>query len=297
MHTPDQPLIEDLDTIPMPAYDLVDMGQYAEFGSASIYSARGCPLTCKFCTLNEMWKFKHRTRSIDNIVEELAMLKGFGFDRVHFKDETVTLNKKRAKELFKAIEDADLDLKYKAKSRINRIDKETVEQMVRAGLDTIHTGVESVSENTLRTMQKGVSVDSIRNAFDTVIESGANINPVYIFSWVGETPQDLEENARFITQMGKRRGVISYISFLTPHPGSGIEYEEGLNVLTRDLNRYTHKQPVAVPKSLGENGLALMVDEYHRIAEETGMQKVNPEIDPQYLNEILPNKVKGGLAA
>jgi len=295
VHNPDQPLIEDLDSLPMPAYDLIPVHEYIKFGSAPIYSARGCPLTCKFCTLNEMWRFKHRARSFDNILQEIEMVKSFGFKRAHFKDETLTINRKRAIGLFKEIERANLGLSYKGKSRINNIDEEIVQQGVRAGLDTIHTGVESISQETLRRMGKGVNVNSVRRAFDIVLNNGANINPVYMFSWIGETEQDLLDNSRFIKEMGQRKGVITYISFTTPHPGSGIENEVGLEILTKDYSRYTHKQPVAVPRSLGKNGLRLMVDQYHGLAESIGMQHVNPQIDPQYLNKILTREMKGGL--
>jgi radical SAM superfamily enzyme YgiQ (UPF0313 family) len=295
---PNQALIENLDELPMPAYDLVPVQDYVKLTSASIYSARGCPMTCKFCTLNDMWRFRHRKRSPENIIKELEMLKSFGFDRVNFKDESITLDKRRAIELFNEIEKANLGLSYKAKSRVEHIDDRLTKQMVGAGLDTIHTGVESVSQNSLKSMGKEVDVDYIRKAFDIVLNNGANINPVYLFSWAGETEADLLRNARFIEEQGKRKGVISYISFITPHPNSRISNHEGLEILTDDLSRYNHKQPVAVPKSLGRDGLRLMVNQYHKIAENIGMQKYNPRIEPAYLKEILnkqENSLKGGL--
>lgn len=298
VHNSDQELIEDLDSLPMPAYDLVPTQDYVQFTSASIYSARGCPMTCKFCTLNDMWKFRQRKRSPENIIQELEMLKDFGFDTINFKDETITQDRKRALELFKEIEKTDLGLRYKAKSRIDHIDGKLVQQGVRAGLDTIQTGIESISQNSLKSMGKGINADYIRNAFDIMLNNGCNVNPVYIFSWVGETEADLLRNARFIEEQGKRKGVLTYISFITPHPNSRIDNHEGLEILTNDLSRYNHKQPVAIPKSLGHNGLRLMVDQYHKISEAIGMQEFNPRIDPGYIKEILnrqENLLKGGL--
>jgi radical SAM superfamily enzyme YgiQ (UPF0313 family) len=209
------------------------------------------------------------------------------------------MNRNWAMGLFREIERADLGLTYKAKSRINQVDSQLVQQMVRAGLDTIHTGIESVSTNSQRAMGKIINPDSIRKGFDTVLDNGCRINPVYMFSWVGETPEYLRFNARFIEEMGKREGVLTYLSFITPHPGSAIDNLEGLSILTDDYSRYTHKQPVAVPESLGEEGLKMMVDYYHSISETIGMQKYNPKIDPEYLEGILNEKrvpiMKGGL--
>lgn len=297
INNPDQELIKNLDELPLPAYDLVPMQDYTKFGSGIIYSARGCPMTCKFCTLNDMWKFQHRKRSSQNILKELEILKGFGFNRIDFKDESITLDRKRAMELFRDIEEANFAINYKAKSRINQIDDGLVKQMARAGLDTIHTGVESVSQNSLKSMGKEINADYIKKTFDIALNNGVNINPVYLFSWIGESKEDLLKNVQFIEQQGKRKGVITYISFITPHPNSKISKLDGLDILSYDLSRYNHKQPVAVPASLGSDGLKLMTNLYHKVAENIGMEKYNPKIDPFYLEDILNKKesLKGGL--
>ena len=286
IHNPNANLIEDLDSLPLPAYDLIDIELYSPFGSAPIYSARGCSMTCDFCTLNEMWGFRHRARSTENIIKELEMLKGFGFDRVHFKDETVTLNKRNAMNLFGEIEKAGLGLSYKAKSRINQIDPELLEQMMSAGLDTIHTGVESIVQNTLDRMKKGISEQSIRRTFDMMQSYNCNINPVYLIGSSGETEKELQANAEFAREMGQRSNVITYLSFMTPHPGTKLADDPEMEILSTDYSRYTHKQPVAVPISLGKNGLIKMVNTYHSVVQDIGMEHVNPIIDKKYFNKI-----------
>jgi len=60
-------------------------------------------------------------------------------------------------------------MSYKVKSRIDQIDPKLVKQMVRAGLDTIHTGVESVSQNALKSMGKGIDADYIKNSLDKIL--------------------------------------------------------------------------------------------------------------------------------
>lgn len=293
VHHPDQELIEDLNSLPIPAYDLIPVDEYVRFTTAPIYAGRGCPRTCKFCTLNEMWSFKHRKRSFDNILREIKMLRDFGFKRVHFKDENIALDRNWAIGLFRELEKAQLGVRFKAKSRINQIDEELLQQMMRAGLDTIHTGVESVSQKTLDRMGKEINQASIKSSFDLMLKNGCKVNPVYLFGYPGETEQDLRTNAEFIREIGQRQGVITYISFMTPHPGSSIEWQEiaEMDILTRDYSRYTHKQPVAVPISLlGMGGLMLMVEQYHEIVEHTGMQDVNPRIDPAYLEQVLKTR-------
>ena len=284
---PDKELIQDLDTLPLPAYDLIPIEKYATFSPAGIYAARGCPMTCKFCTLNELWEYRYRRRSFGNIIEELNTLKNFGFKRVHFKDETITLNKSWCNDLFREIEMANLGMSYKVKSRSNGLEEKLLKQMMAAGVDTIHSGIESISQRTLDGMEKRVKTESIVRFFELVLGNGCMVNPVYMFSWPGENMNDLEENAHFIRKMGQKQGVITYISFITPHPGSQLSTGvRGLQILSKDYSRYTHKQPVAIPISLGPNGLRSMVDYYHKIARDCGMQEVNPAVESAYLEEI-----------
>jgi len=302
VHNPPSELIQDLDSLPMPAYDLIETNLYAQFGPASIYAARGCPRTCDFCTLNEMWDFKQRRRSYDSVIGELALLKEFGFSRVHFKDESVTFNKRRAHELFGEIERANLGLSYKAKSRIEQLDEPLLNQMIAAGIDTIHSGIESVVQTTLdRIGKKTMTEESVRTTYDLMQGVGATFNPVYLFGSPEETPYDLQANADFIREVGQSPDVITYISFMTPHPGTSIERSQELEIVSNDFSRYTHKQPVAVPKSLGENGFRLMVDTYHQVAEDIGMQEVNPPIDQAYVRQVLKadssSKYESGEAA
>lgn len=285
----DQDLIT-IDELPLPAYDLVSMEDYAKFTEAAVYAARGCPMKCNFCTINKHWRYRYRTRSVESVVEEIKALKGFGFERVHFKDESMMLNKEWSTELFKELERLNLGVKYKAKARIDQIDEELVQTMVNAGLDMIHFGVESVSQKSLLKMLKGTKKEEIRRAFDILLNNGCGANPVYMFSWPGETKEDLQENVRFIEEMGSLGGVRTYVSFITPHPNSGLSVDSGLNIFTTDYSKYTHKLPVAVPRSLGLEGLDLMVDAYNHIAEVTSTERWNPKVDKNYLQELKEAK-------
>ncbi|MBR9703167.1 B12-binding domain-containing radical SAM protein [Candidatus Woesearchaeota archaeon] len=286
-HNPDQDLIRGLDALPTPAYDLIPVKEYLPYTSGSIYGTRGCPRQCSFCTLSELWNYKYRSRSVSNIVDEARHLSSLGFKRIHFKDESITTNPKWAYELFSALEEADLDMKYKAKSRVGELDETLLEQMLKAGLDTIHFGVESITDSALVSMGKGISTQQTKEFIAMLAKNGCRANPVYMFGWPGETPESLRHNTEYILENSLMRDTVTYISFITPHPGSRIDGTlDGLQVLTKDLSRYTHKHPVAVPLSLGHNGLDLMVEQYHRVAEKTGTKEFNPRIEESYLDEL-----------
>jgi len=284
---PDETLIPNLSVMPRPSYDLVSMDDYIKFGSAPVYASRGCPMRCKFCTPNEFWRFTYRRRSVDDIIGEIAQLKEFGFDKINFKDESIATDQRWALELFKELELAKFGLSYKVKLRADQVNDVLLKQMRHAGVDVIHTGIESLSQRTLDSMDKRITAEKIESLVELILSNGIIINPVYMLGWPGEYPEDLEKNSRFIERIGKRKGVLTYVSFITPHPGSGIENQDGLFVLSRDYSRYSHKQPVAAPSSLGKDGVQLMVNAYDQIAESTNTRSVNPAIPDNYVWEIL----------
>jgi anaerobic magnesium-protoporphyrin IX monomethyl ester cyclase len=265
--SPKEKLVENLDELPLPAYDMINLADYIPFTAGAVYSSRGCNGGCGFCTLNKMWGHSYRQRSIENIIEELRIYEKAGFNRVHFKDESIALNPQFAIELFGRIAESRLSLKYKVKSRVDQVTSPLLESFAYGGVDTIHTGIESFSQAELDRTGKGTSLADINQAVNGILSSGIRLNPVYIFGLPGQTENDLNASAEDIERVGKNPNVITYISFMTPHPGT--QSPEGLRIVTRDLNRYTHKQPVCYPTTLGNNGLVKMVDTYHQLADAT----------------------------
>lgn len=288
--SPREKLIENLDRLPLPAYDLINLTDYIPFTAGAVYSSRGCNGTCGFCTLNKMWGHSYRQRSIENIIEELRIYQKEGFSRVHFKDESIALNSSFARELFNRLAESGLNLKYKVKSRVDQITSLLLDSFAYGGVDTIHTGIESFSQAELDRTGKGTSLGDVNRAVNATLSSGIRLNPVYIFGLPGQTEQDLHATAEGIERVGRNHRVITYISFMTPHPGT--QSTEGLGIVTKDLDRYTHKQPVCYPTSLGDNGLDKMVDTYHRLGEVTNSVHINPRVNLSYLGQDL--KMKGG---
>lgn len=283
IHNNGRNMIEHIDDIPLPAYDLVDMKTYAKITTGPIYSARGCAKSCKFCTLNEHWQYEHRARSIENVIAEIELLSSYGFSRIHFKDEILTVDRKRAIELFTKLQ--DYGLRFKGKSRIDTIDEELLEVMSNAGLDTLQFGVENISQKALNSMRKGIRISDIKQTLE-MVSSYCKINPIFLFGWAEETQDTLLENSGYIEEIGTKEGVIPYISFMTPHPGSHLFSIPELEILTYDLNCYTHKLPVAVPKSLGRHGLRMMVEQFNYLSALTGTAHLNPPIQESYIKRL-----------
>ena len=280
----------DVNIIPTPAYDaLNNMDDYRKISPGSIYSIRGCSFSCKFCSLSPFRENHALFLGIDEVIKELIILKQYGFKRIRIEDETATLNRKRSIQMFEQIANENLGLEFNIKTRVDLVDRELLNILWQAGVRQIKYGIEVPEEASLKNMSKGIHVSEVENALEMTLDIGFKVAGVYVLGWPGVKPEDIELHSKFINKWGNTKNFITMFTFITPHPGTPLweEAEDlGLKILTRDLSRYTHKQPVAVPESLGADGLHIMVNMYNELAQSTNSVTYNPPIDKQYLAEL-----------
>jgi anaerobic magnesium-protoporphyrin IX monomethyl ester cyclase len=245
-----RPAIKNIDAI-NPAYDLLPMGLYRDHVKGLVYSSRGCVNACDFCTVSPHWNRMQRHRSIESVIEELEMYKDLGFNIVNFKDESLTTDKERLFTLAKEVK--GMDLRFKAKARLRDLDEETLSIMYEAGFREIHTGVESLTQS----FEKGVSREEVVRRINLCLDLGFIVNPSFILGLPGQTPEDLEEDAQFIMDVGSNPRIKVYTCMYTTHPSSGIWDSDKVTIISDDFDDYTHLRLVALPKSLGESYSAL----------------------------------------
>ena len=169
---PRQELIENLDNLPFPARHLFPMKKYSEEFSlyvSPIYSvgtSRGCPFSCAFCSNNVIFGRTYRTRSPENIVNEIEhLIDGYGVKGIYFREDIFTMNSKRVYGICDEINKRDLDFKWICESRVNTINQEMLRSMKKAGCELIWFGVESGSQRVLDLMHKQITLSQSRNAF------------------------------------------------------------------------------------------------------------------------------------
>jgi len=162
--------IQNLDKIPFPARDLVDMERYAGYPvskkvpSTAIISSRGCPFNCTFCS-NNVWKTSrpyYRMRSPNNIVDELEELsKEHGFKEFFDLSDEFNTSLSNAKNILKEIIKRRLSINLKCQLRAKPIDEELAQLMREAGFWYIHLGIESGNERTLRGIRKKMTLADV----------------------------------------------------------------------------------------------------------------------------------------
>lgn len=168
-------LIENLDSIPYPAYEKVNMEQYISmhewvirgFPLKGIFeiTSRGCPYRCTFCGASTVHGRKVRFRSAENVYAELKFLRdNYGVEGVFFSGDTFTLNKRHVLEISSIMK--ELNLVWSCFARVDTIDEDLLRIMKANGCLQLDFGVESGSNRILsKIIKKGTTVAQARNVF------------------------------------------------------------------------------------------------------------------------------------
>lgn len=246
VQTPDRPLREDLDSLPWPhsaaAQSLHDYEQYPAQAFSHVFATRGCPYNCFFCGSRNVWGRRVRFRSAGNVVEELKSLQAMGVRRAHFDDDTFGVRRPYIDELCGLIARRCPGLRWSCELHVNLIDDETVEQMARAGCESIQLGIESGNDEVLRQIRKGFGIERAVAAADTIRRHGIRVQAFFMVGFPQETEGTLADT---VAAMRRIRGILSY-SIFTPYPGTeAFEHcrSRGLVDEAFDPARFNHQSP------------------------------------------------------
>lgn len=171
MFTPKRALISDLDALPFPAWDLVDMDAYRDAWrrhgvfSLNLVTTRGCPFHCNWCA-KPIYGQVYNSRSPENVVREMQFLReSFAPDHLWFSDDILGLKPGWLKRFSELVDEMDCRIPFTCQTRVDLMLKEdNVANIARAGAETVWIGAESGSQKILDAMEKGTTIDEIRSA-------------------------------------------------------------------------------------------------------------------------------------
>jgi radical SAM superfamily enzyme YgiQ (UPF0313 family) len=218
-HTPQDELNNDLDSIPYPDLTLIHNGLKPTFGYTTIpiQTSRGCPFNCEFCSVTGMFGKKLRYRSTENIINELRRYN----DRknaLFFYDDNFTANRKRAKDLLRAMIDEKFKFSWSTQVRADVArDRELVELMHQAGCETVYIGFESIDPENLKLMKKDQSPEEIKSAISILNKNKIQIHGMFVFGFENDNHRLIKETIRFANRSGI--GTVQFL-ILTPLPGT-----------------------------------------------------------------------------
>jgi radical SAM superfamily enzyme YgiQ (UPF0313 family) len=197
----------DLQILPLPAWDLVDMDQYRRawheaHGSFSLnmVSSRGCPYRCNWCA-KPIYGNRYQARSPVSVASEMRYLKArFRPDHIWFADDIFALSPKWTLEFADAVERLGARVPFKMQSRCDLMTRDSVEALRRAGCAEVWMGAESGSQPILDAMDKGTRVRDIYRARENLRRHGIRACFFLQFGYPGETWNEIEETVRMVRE-------------------------------------------------------------------------------------------------
>lgn len=235
-------LIEDLDNIPYPARDLVDMSWYnlpPQFQrgkkSATILSSRGCPSKCTFCG-NIIHGRRFRFNSPEYFVTELKMLRDkYGIRHFHVVDDCFSADPARVSQICRLIIDRGLtDITWFIFGRADSLqDDKLIIEMRRAGCVYVLLGVESGSEYVLEKMRKEISLDTVRKCCRLLRKNRIAYFNSFIVGNVAETEDDVMKSIAFAKEL---KSVMAGFNIMTPFPGTYVFNKFYKDLANKDTN-------------------------------------------------------------
>ncbi|MBN1336874.1 MAG: radical SAM protein [Deltaproteobacteria bacterium] len=205
VRNPPRPWVRDLDAYPFTAFDLMPMERYHGLTVleplATMVTSRGCPWHCGYCS--QVYSEKLRFRSPEHVVEEMAWLeRRFGVREIIMFDETFTIGKARMMAFSDEVLRRGLKVKFNIRARVDTVDAEVLRALKRAGLRSIHMGVEAGTDRLLKIMNKQITRAQAEQAFREARETGIETRGYFMIGYPDATAHDIEETIRFACGLG-----------------------------------------------------------------------------------------------
>lgn len=232
-----RPFIEDVDSIPFPARDLIPQKLFtpnvhnARYRNClTMLTSRGCPFNCSFCASRIVSGRRYRAHSAEYVLEEMQMLKrDYNAEQIIITDDTFTVDRERLIKICKGMIDKRINLEWFCFSQVNMVNKEILKIMKRAGCYNIGFGVESAEESVLKRLGKPIRPKKVLETIKIANEVGLKTQAFYIFGTYGETKKQMENTVRFAKKVN---ATLAFFNMLVPYPG------------TREFQHFFHSIPL-----------------------------------------------------
>jgi anaerobic magnesium-protoporphyrin IX monomethyl ester cyclase len=197
----------DLDSLPLPAWDLIDIDLYraawvARHGyfSLNIASSRGCPYHCNWCA-KPIYGQSYHCRSAAAVAAEMQYIKReFQPDNIWFADDIFALSPRWTREFADAVSKLGARIPFRMQSRCDLMTRETVGALREAGCAEVWMGAESGSQKILDAMDKGTRVEQIHRACENLKRHGIRVGLFLQFGYAGEKWEDIEATIRMVRE-------------------------------------------------------------------------------------------------
>jgi radical SAM superfamily enzyme YgiQ (UPF0313 family) len=243
-------VVDDLDAIPLPAWDMIDFDRYAKIRNfmsllkgnryATIFTSRGCPFLCTYC--HDIFGKRFRFRSPENVAAEVKMLRDLGVDELQIVDDIFNMNPPRMKAVCRAIEPYNMHITFPNGLRFDILDEEGCEALVRAGTYGACVAIETITPRLQDLIKKHLKVDKAHQAIQWMTDRGVLVRGFFMLGFPTETREEIEATISYAVNSGLAQ---AYFFDVVPQPGTplyDLAYQENRDALEKQtLQEYNSK--------------------------------------------------------
>jgi anaerobic magnesium-protoporphyrin IX monomethyl ester cyclase len=202
-------LLQDLDQLPLPAWDLVDIERYRSFWrdrhgyfSLNVVTTRGCPYLCNWCA-KPVYGNTYHTRSPANVLAEIRLLRErYAPDHLWFCDDILGLKKAWLTAWSEAMAREGLATPFLCQTRVDLMTEDNVRALRRAGCAEAWMGAESGAQSVLDAMDKGITVEQTRAAVQRLRAQGIRVGLFLQFGYPGEGWSEIQATRAMVRELG-----------------------------------------------------------------------------------------------
>ncbi len=236
---PHRPFLDDLDTLPYPAYDLVDMEQYLsqrkigyrsfQDRAISLITSRGCPFNCCFCAVNLHMGRSFRAHSAQYVLNHIQyVVEKYAVKNIFFEDDNLTLDLKRFETICEGITDRKIKIGWETPNgvRADCLNLELLKKMKQSGCKSVFVGVESGDQKILdKVICKSLNLKRVVEFAQNSKKIGLKTGAFYIIGFPGETKENMQRTVDFALELKRKYDVGMHLFMATPSYGTRL-YED-----------------------------------------------------------------------
>lgn len=263
--------IENLDDLPIPAYDLLDLSKFYEsvfirFPAATMITSRGCPFNCIYCSYPQtIYGHKFRAMSPERVLSEIRYLvEELGVKEIRIDDDTFNIDRKRVVDICILLAKAKLDMVFSVQCRPQLMTDEEAYWLKKAGCRMVLYGVESGNDEILKKIRKNTTKDEIRRGVKIAKRHGIDVLNCVMLGFYWDTRETVEDTMNFSFELNAE-----FTQVATPTPLPGTDYykllEEEKCFISKEWEQHdsVHHSSVQLP-NLSNSDLNHYLDTFYR---------------------------------
>jgi len=257
------PAIDNLDGLPFPAWHLFPGGHHAlgrslrrSRRSFPILSSRSCPEFCTYCP--HRITAPYRARSAENVVAEIQELCGrYGESYFIFRDPLFTEERERAIAIAEGILSKNLKVRFECETRLDDLDKELLDLLHRAGLNTLAFGVESMDPATLKRVgRRPIPAEHQRDIIGYCRDKGITTEAFYVLGFLTDTVESIRATIEYSIDLGS---TLALFKILTPFPGTPLFKHMKPLITETDWEKFDGYTPTFTHPNMTQQRLLLLL--------------------------------------